>query len=53
MKTTQDIITERLIAALQQVQKENPFGSKLHREAHDKIREIVKCWKGTDIGDYE
>ena len=52
-RTSADYLSERLIAVYQQMQRENPFGSKLHRYAYNKIREIVQAWKGEDIGEYE
>jgi hypothetical protein len=48
-----DIISERMVAACQQIQRENPYGSKAHRAAYDKLREVVKVWKGIDIGEYD
>jgi len=41
------------IADQQEIQKRNPFGSPEHRAAYEKIRRLVKAFKGVDIGDYE
>ena len=43
---------EELVAANQELQKRNPFGSEPHRKAHEAIRRAVKDFKGIDIGDY-
>ena len=40
------------IAANQEIQKRNPFGSEAHRKAYEAIRKAVKDFKGHDIGDY-
>ena len=50
--TTLDYISQHAIAGLQQIQKTHPYGSKEHRAAYDRIREIVKVWKRIDIGPY-
>jgi hypothetical protein len=48
-----DLLSERMVAACQQIQRENPYGSKPHRQAYAKLREVVKAWKGIDIGEYD
>ena len=37
----------------QNIQKRNPYGSKAHRKAFERIRKMVKENKGIDIGSYE
>jgi hypothetical protein len=41
-----------IIAANQEIQKRNPFGSEAHRKAYEAIRKAVKDFKGHDIGEY-
>lgn len=43
---------DAIIAANQEIQKRNPFGSDAHRKAYEAIRQAVKDFQGKDIGDY-
>ena len=43
---------DKIIAANQEIQKRNPFGSEGHRKAYEAIRKAVKDLKGYDIGEY-
>lgn len=43
---------DAIVAANQEIQKRNPFGSKAHRNAYEAIRKAVKEFKGIDIGRY-
>lgn len=51
-RMTQDEF-DRELAALQDIQKRVPWSDPRKREAYDKIRELVKAWKGVDIGEME
>lgn len=52
-KTSAEYLTERRIAALQQIQKSHPYGSKPHRDAYEKICETVLAFYGKNIGPYD
>jgi hypothetical protein len=43
---------DEIIAANQEVQKRNPFGSEPHRKAYEAIRKAVSEYHGKDIGEY-
>jgi hypothetical protein len=44
---------ERRVALAQEIQRRNPYGSRLHRAAYLAIRRAVLRYTGKEIGEYE